>query len=139
MSERLRPIDVKHLGCFGVISAWLVDEILVDPSPSAQLVVSQSQPSPSGWDADTGERSARDEYYELELTRHGNEAGFSGSLTEEVTTVGCDSPDIHVATKPGKYCIRCGSSRARSRAKKYGSTTKRSVVLPRSSAEWSPT
>lgn len=108
VSNILTEQELEVFKTSGRFEVEIPDEILVDPSPSTQAVVSQSQPSPSGWEADTGERSARDEYHELELTRHGNEAGFSGSVTEEVTTVGCDSPDIHAATKPGKYCIRCG-------------------------------
>jgi hypothetical protein len=112
VSNILTEQELEVFKTSGRFEVEIPDEILVDPSPRSQAVVSQSQPSPSGWHADPDEKSARDEYHELELTQHGHESGFNGPLTEEVTTVGCDSPDIHAATKAGKYCIRCGQRMA---------------------------
>lgn len=92
----------QELGVFKTSGRFEVDipeEIVVDQPPIAQAVVRLDQPLLRG-QAHTGESLKRVGLGPQENQRDGcpvRQPAFS-----------CDSPEIHAATKPTKYCIRCG-------------------------------
>jgi hypothetical protein len=86
----------------GRFEVEIPSEIVTVATNDPAVLAAPSAGAPT-WHPGEGERSARDEYADLEVTRRLHEPRPRAESSRE-----CDSPEIHESTRPGKYCVRCG-------------------------------